>query len=734
MCSGPRPFFNETMSAVTVAPSVRASPNPRRKGVALAATGIACAAWLAFHNTFSVPFFFDDITAINANASIRDLGSLAEVLAPPAGGTGVAGRPLVNLSLAINFACGGLEVYGYHVLNLVLHTAAGLALFGLVRRTLLQPSLGGRFESRATILAALVAVLWTVHPLQTESVTCVVQRTEVLVGLWYLFTLYCFVRGIDENSTIFWHSLAVASCFLGMASKEVMVSAPLMVLLYDRTFCSRTFRLAWYRHWKTYVGLAATWLLLAFLVWGGRGSRGTAAGFGLGVTWWSYALKQCEAILLYLRLAFWPHPLVLDYGTGVVTDPVEVWPQALLLILLVVGVLFALYRRPVCGFIGMWFFAILAPSSSILPLVSQTVAEHRMYLPLAAVVVLVVVGGFVLVGRLAVIAAVVVAIAFTGMTVSRNEDYSSAVSIWTDTLSKAKGSNRARVNLANALKESGRNREAIELYRSALAEEPPSAEVLCNLGSALSLSGSHREAVGFLERAVQLRPDLAEAHANLGAVRGALGKPWEALTSLRVALALNPLMESARVNLAGVLVRVGSYAEAMEHCQLALRENAKCADAYFFWGDALLHLGRPQEAIPRYQSTLQLRPDFAEAHNNLATAYYQLNRTADAALHYRAALRIKPELADAQNNLASALLRLGDLPAAIGHYREALRLNPNYVDAWANLAMALVQAGQIPEAIAANEAALRLNPEHKNARTNMDYLRKEIAPIRAQVP
>lgn len=722
------------MNTVTRPPALGISAQGSRRGVALASLCIVCAAWLAFHNTFSVPFFFDDLTAINSNASIRQLGSLGDVLSPPAGGSGVSGRPLVNLSLAVNFALGGLEVGGYHVLNLLLHTAAGLALFGLVRRTLLQPSFGGRFASSATILAALVALLWTVHPLQTESVTCVVQRTEVLVGLWYLLTLYCFVRGIDEPSARFWHSMAVVSCLLGMASKEVMVSAPLMVLLYDRTFCAGTFREAWQRRWKSYVGLAATWLLLAFLVWGSRGSRGTAAGFGLGVTWWSYALKQCEAIVLYLRLSFWPHPLVLDYGTGIVTDPVEVWPQALLLIMVVSGVLFALRRLPVWGFVGMWFFAILAPSSSVVPLVSQTMSEHRMYLPLAAVVVLVVMGGFALVGRRVVVAAVAVVIVFTGMTVRRNEDYASAVRIWTDTLAKAPDSNRAKVNLANALKEVGRNREAIELYQATLAKEPNAAVVLCNLGSALSLSGRHSEAVGFLEHAVRLKPDLAEAQANLGAVKSALGKPVEALACLRAALALNPLIESARSNLAGVLIGLGAYAEAIEHCQLALRENAQCVDAHYLWGDALLRLGRPEEAIPRYQSTLQLRPDFAEAHSNLATAYYQLNRTTEAAVHYRAALRIKPDLADAQNNLASVLLRLGDLPAAIIHYREAVKLNPDFVDAYANLAMALIQAGQIPDAVAANDAALRLNPEHQSARTNRDYLRQEVAKIRGQVP
>ncbi|MGH7959100.1 MAG: glycosyltransferase family 39 protein, partial [Opitutaceae bacterium] len=327
------------------------------------------AAVIACHGSFGVPFFFDDSIAVTNNPSIRELRRIGQVLSPPADGGGVTGRPIVNLSLALSYALSGTDVRDYHVFNLLVHASSALALFGLVRRTLLQSTLRRRYGSAAALLAFNIALLWTVHPLQTESVTCVIQRTELLVGIFYLLTLYCFVRSTDHNASWRWPILAIASCALGMASKEVMVSAPLMVLLYDRTFVAGTFRAAWQQRRGLYAGLASTWLILAGLLAEIGGTRGEAAGFGLGVTWWSYALKQCEAIVTYLTLSFWPQPLIIDYGTEVITDPMRVAPQILVVLHLIAGMIIALRWRPALGFLMFWVCAILAPSSSVVPLI-----------------------------------------------------------------------------------------------------------------------------------------------------------------------------------------------------------------------------------------------------------------------------------------------------------------------------------------------------------------------------
>ena len=199
-----------------------------------------------------------------------------------------------------------MNVWGYHAVNLAIHVLAAWTLFGVTRRTLLLPPLHYRFGLAATPLALAVAMLWTLHPLQTEAVTYVIQRTEALAGLFYLLVLYCVVRGAMSTRSIFWYIAATVSCLLGMATKEVMATAPLLVLLYDRTFLAGSFREALRRRFGLYLALAATWTVVPALLFS-TGFYGGTAGFAVQkFTWWSYLLTQSGVIVHYLRLAFWP--------------------------------------------------------------------------------------------------------------------------------------------------------------------------------------------------------------------------------------------------------------------------------------------------------------------------------------------------------------------------------------------------------------------------------------------
>jgi hypothetical protein len=184
----------------------------------IAGAALVLAAVVVYSRSLDVPFVFDDAPAVVNNPTLRNLWSI-DIFSPPANGSGVTGRPLVNVTLAINYAIGGSRPFGYHVVNLLLHAAAGLALFGLLRRTLKRPAVPARLRNAATGLSFMVALLWTLNPLQTESVICVVQRTEVLVGVFYLLTLYAFVRAADSGASNRWRLVCVGACCLGMASK-----------------------------------------------------------------------------------------------------------------------------------------------------------------------------------------------------------------------------------------------------------------------------------------------------------------------------------------------------------------------------------------------------------------------------------------------------------------------------------------------------------------------------------
>ncbi|MBL9211881.1 MAG: tetratricopeptide repeat protein [Opitutaceae bacterium] len=629
---------------------MRPVENPSPPAPLLAAAVLVVAALVAYHGSFAVPFFFDDHSAITHNTSIREWWRLDRVLLPPSEGAGMAGRPIVNASLAFNYALGGTQPRGYHAFNLALHALNALLLFGLARRTLLSPPLRPSFGQAAAPLAGIIALLWTVHPLQTESVTCVIQRTELLVGFFYLLTLYAFVRAAAAPGARGWPGLALAACALGMASKEVMVSAPVLVFLYDRTFLAGSFREAWRRRGRLHLGLAATWLVLAALLWQMGGTRGAAAGFGLGVTWWSYAFKQCEAIVTYLALAVWPHPLVIDYGTDVITDPGRVAPQIAAIGALALGTFGAMRWRPVAGFLGFWFCALLAPSSSVVPLITQTAAEHRMYLPLAAVIALAVAGAHRVYGRTGYVVAGLLAAALTAGTIARNRLLQDELALWADTVVRVPANPRAHASLGLALSDRGRAAEALPHFQRALALDPRDVATEQNLGHAHFKLGQLAEAEACFRRAIALNPAFASGHNNLGATLLERRDFAGALAAFASALRLEPDHTGAHQNTARALFALGRFAEAVPHYERVQQARPDAPDAHYDLGLALARAGDIDRATRHFSTALRLRPS-PGSHLNFARFLAQAGRTSDAIANLEQALRLQPNFTAARVEL-----------------------------------------------------------------------------------
>ncbi len=497
---------------------------------------------LVYGNSLSSPFLFDDQNSILENTTIRRLWPPSVPLDPPRE-TPVARRPLVNLSFAVNYAIGGLDVTGYRLGNLAVHLLAALTLFGIVRRTLRLPRLAARFGDASTNIAWACGLIWLLHPLQTETVNYLSQRTESAMGLFYLLTLYCAVRGLPrdggtrraERQTQAWHAAAIAACAAGMGSKESMVTAPVMVVLYDRLFVADSLRGLLPARRGLYVGLAATWLLLAALMWS---TPRTSAGFGTGVAPTLYLLNQFVLIVRYLWLTIWPRALVLDYGLPQPLALGDVWPQAALLAALAVAVLWALARRPPLGFLGAWFFVTLAPASSVVPIATEVGAERRMYLPLAGLVVAAVVGWYVAVqarsrGRslshaaLHVSLGVAVCALLAAGTVARNREYRSRLTL-AQTIVERWPSGRGHFLLGSELFDANRHGEAAAEFRLS-ARDYPGAHFA--LGTMLAADGRFDEAIPELERFLETGPAgvaAAGGHHLLGQALLAQGRPDEA--------------------------------------------------------------------------------------------------------------------------------------------------------------------------------------------------------------
>lgn len=617
---------------------------------------IAGGAALAYHNTFSVPFLFDDNSSIAENPTIR---SLATAWTPPTGGGHtVSGRPFLNFTLALNYAAHGTAVWGYHLLNLLIHAAAGCTLFGIVRRTFARAGLSERFGRDTVWLALAVAMLWTLHPLQTQAVTYIIQRAESLVSLMYLLTLWGFIRLVEPGASKGWGVLAWVACLLGMATKEVMVTAPVMVALYDRIFVAGSWREVWVRRKWFHLSLALTWLVLAWLVAGTAG-RGGTAGFGGGMSPWGYALTQVGAVVHYLRLALWPQPLVFDYGKDLVAGWGDVWWQALLLFALGAASLWAAWRGRSAGWLGVFFFAVLAPSSSFVPVVTQTMSEHRVYLALATVVTLVVAGLYVLLGRKSFAVFAVMAIGLTAATVRRNHDYRTELAIWEDTVVKRPVNVRALAALGAIHQEAGRHEEARVLLQEAVRVAPQSVEARNNLGNAWMKAGNWAGAMQCFEGALGLKADEPYALNNLGNALLQLGRGTEAIARFEAALRAKPDFPEPCFNLANTLAQAGRTAEALTHYDFYLRMKPDDVEARSNYAATLQMTRRFDDAVAQLEFAVKLRPADAELQNNLGAALAQAGRPAEALRRFQEALRLRPDFARARENLERATRAAG---------------------------------------------------------------------------
>jgi len=511
---------------------------------------------VAFHNSFQAPFVFDDLRIILGNENIQSLW-------PPWAPFRGTSRPLVQWSLAVNFAISGSSVWSYHVLNLLIHVGAALALFATLRLTLKRYGTGPLRDANEG-LALTIALCWMLHPLQTESVTYVIQRGEAMMGLFCLLMLLCFILSIDSAQQTRWQLLSLLCCLLGLMTKPVMLMAPFLVLVYDRTFVAQSLAAALRSRMRYYALLAGSMALLPLILDGNKQDWITTVGSEVtGVTPLQYAASQPAIILRYLRLTFWPDALCLDYGLRPVENNWVILGSSALIGFFLVLTVWALKRRNVAGFAGAWFFLTLAPTSSFVP-IADLAFEHRMYLALAGVLSVALPCGYVLVkgildrldpiqsrkGLILGCVALLIGALLAGRTILRNDDYGSEIALWTSATTVSPNSARAQYNLGTALSRERREAEAINPFSKAIQIRPSYPEAHYNLGNVLHGLGRLPEAILSYRRALALTPDDWQIRNNLGVAMLKSGDPSSAEIEFEQALVLNPSCSSAHRNLA----------------------------------------------------------------------------------------------------------------------------------------------------------------------------------------
>lgn len=622
--------------------------------VAIGIVAIAAAVCAEFSSSLNGPFIFDDAPSIVDNQSIRRIWPLWESDGEPGPfsrfrSSPVAARPVVNLSFALNYKWSRLDPAGYRRVNIGLHIAAALLLWAVISLVLSQPFFLGRFGDASGRLGFLIALVWALHPLNTEAVTYITQRTELLVSLFYLAVIYSSLRfwnADTSRSRAFWCFVAAVSCWAGAASKEIMATAPVMVLFLDRMLTGTSVKESLQRSVALYAGLFSSWMLTIILQ--GGAPHSDSAGFGVGVSpvaWW---LTQSKVLLMYLRLAIWPWPLSAHYEPPYLTSLAAAWPYVVPVALLVVVALVLLWRRSAVGYLLSFALAILAPTL-LVPIATEIAAERRMYLPLAALLTLVVTAAYLALQKF--VSARASLRGLTGVGIVLATVYCLVSS--------------ARLQTFN---------DELALWRDVVAHDPANATAHYNVGTTLLERGVPADALAHFQKAIELRPDYARAYHNLGSALGALGRRDEATRAFEKAVELEPRYSLGHVKL----------------------------------GLTALEQGDKDEARRLFEKAIQVSPHDAEAHAALADLLLSDDDLEGALPHARAAVASAPGSSAARNLLGATLARQQLFTEAIEHLEAAVELDPASLQSYGNLMGAYAAARRPAEAQAAAARALEL--------------------------
>ena len=703
----------------------------KRWSVGVVAVVFCAIAFVVYGPALRAPFDFDDMPAIVNNPTIQKLWPVTAALKTPDLEAAVSGRPIANLSFAVNVAVNrwlGIQstpseanrgALSFHVVNILLHVCSAVLLFLLVRFTISRGRVGETWRPDADQIAGVVAAIWLIHPIQTEAVDYLAQRTELLATFFVLLTLFAGAQAFtqktrpDAKRAAAWAACAVVSSALGMLSKETAVVAPLLLALYDRTFLYDDWRGAFRSRGRLYALLVAACALPALLV--AANARTRTAGLASGTPVLRYLEMQGWAIPHYVALTLWPAQLVHDYGPAASANRSSVVGVAVITVAILASAL--AFRRDNgrwLGFLGLGFFAALAPSSSVLPISSEFAAERRFYLALAFLAVAVVVGvealrrrvwpaartSFSKRRRLAFgIVAVAASLPLMAATFDRSSQYTNVETLWRGSVEFNPNNARALEGLAHAIveRDSSRIEEAEALWRRASTLDSTSATVWVGRAAIAIHHARFADAESLLVRALRVGPGDSAATDKLAAVFLATRRPDRALPLLRRIAERFPGAKSYE-NLGLAFLSAGQMDSAVNVLLDAVRRDSLRTSALGYLGAALLESGRGKEAVPFLSraAALDSQPGFPLA--LLSVAYGQTGQREASVESANQAVRHSPQDPLIIELAGRGLLAAGDAADATSLLERAVALNPRDPEAATRLGMAESALGHRDEA------------------------------------
>jgi len=725
---------------------------------------ILAAAVAVYFETFDYPFAFDDLHTVQENVKIRNLDSFYSVAVFR------APRPLVDFSFALNYHFGKLRVLGYHLVNLFIHVLNGILVFFLSARIFQKlcfersnikfpsspsPSGGGpgwgpiNQSSQIYFMALFSALVFVVHPIQTQAVTYTAQRYTSMAAFFYLLSVLCYMigrdDGVDRHSVRRYLNFVLSAVFGLMAffCKQNAASLPMAILLmeyvcYDQSRDGWKRKLLWIVPFIGVFGLAYTYNLGLF-------TRNVQVGWLLedvfeaaretrDITRWQYLCTQFNVISIYIRLLFLPVDQNLDYLYPIKNGFFDGATPYFFIFLVGILVLSSRCRKKHPEiFVGvMWFFITISVESSIFP-IRDALFEHRLYLPMFGFAIIV---SYVMFAVLSayhfwaygVTAAIVVVLSVA--TYQRNEIWKDCVSLWTDVIKKNPSNHRGNTNLALALEQSGKLDEALKYYNRAIQIKPDSYYALSNKGAMLGRVGKTDEAIKVLQDALALKPNYSLALNNMGVTLAVQNKETEAIQYFQQAIRYRPDYLDAKKNLAMAFEASRQYDKAERQFNEALSIDPENTDVHRRLGVLLHNLQRYDDAIAQFKEAIRFDSENADLYLSLGNAQMADNLFAEAIASFEKVVRINPRSIEAYSNMGVAFMRLGDNDQAEKSFLETLKINPESVEALSNLGAVHYSQGRFHESLQKLGAAIKLRPSSKELRENIAMVIQQLQRVR----
>ncbi len=523
---------------------------------------------IVYFNTLSNEFVFDDRATIVENKYLPDFkGSLPSFFSNSyfeIAEAEASYRPVATLSYYLLYAIGELNPFWYHLGSLVLHMLNVILVYFLTQA--LQK------DKNAALVAGL---LFACHPVVTEAVNCISFNEDLLVALFYLmsFSLYLKTTPDRKATAVISFLLSLLLYFLGLLSKEMAITLPMVVVLYDMalnpaqgspisfnslrdTIADRIF------YYLGFAGVSLFYLSLRFVFLVGTEPAASLTYGSLfeRVVYLPYQLFN------FLRLVVFPYPLKAEYIFSYPESFFEIYNIiAVISLAVVIGFSFYIYKKFKVVSFGIWWFLItLLPVSNLIE-ITNPLAERYLYLPavgfcMALSILLVNIplrfpGLKLDKAKMAGICVVVLVVLYAVITINRNSDWSDGMSLWSQTLKHVPNSPGVHSNLGRAYYDKGMPNEAIKEFKTAIKLDPKAYKAHYNLGFAYEQKGLIPEAIQAYERTIRINPKYTNAHFNLGNIYARMGRLTDAARAYESALELDPKDTTARNNLGVIYAR-----------------------------------------------------------------------------------------------------------------------------------------------------------------------------------